>query len=89
MKTWCINAQRGVVGQFTRMGIGLLVVLSAMGYVWLLVELRMIGRQLANDPDLRTYAGLPRSTKPIASAAPLIIDTRWWRPVRRGAQQPI
>ncbi len=84
-----INTRRAVSSYIGTTAIGVLAVLLVIGYVWLLVELRAIGRQFANDPDLRTYAGLPRSDKPIANAAPLIIDNRWWRPIPKGSKQPI
>jgi len=84
-----MNANKGISAQYGRHAIYLIIGLSLIGYGWLLVELRAIGRQLADDPELRTYAGLPGSDKPIANAAPLIIDNRWWRPVPKGSKQPI
>ncbi len=84
-----MNANKGISAQYGRHAIYLIIGLSLIGYGWLLVELRTIGRQFANDPDLRTYAGLPRSDKPIANAVPLIIDNRWWRPVPKGSKQSI
>ncbi len=70
-------------------GVAVLAAALIIGYVWLLVHLRAVGQQLANDPDLRTYAGLPRSDKPVVNSVPVIVDNRWWRPVPKGSKQPI
>lgn len=64
-------------------------VICATGYVWLLAECRAVGRDIAADPDLLRYAGLPRSPEPIADAALLIVDSRWWRPVPCGSREPV
>ncbi len=84
-----INAKNGIFGQHGRNAIRLSIALAVISYGWVLGELRAIGRQLAEDPNLHTYAGLPRAQERVANAAPLITDSRWWRPTPRGSYEPV
>jgi len=89
MRAYCISGKKAMLSHLKTTGAAVLALALIIGYVWLLVELRAVGRQLANDPDLRTYAGLPRYDKPEVNGVPVMIDSRSWRPVPKGSKQPI
>lgn len=83
------NAKKGASWYYGRCTMCLIIALSIVGYGWLLVRLRTIGRDLANDPDLRSYAGLPRTERIFTNTAPLVAENRWWRPAPPGSYEPV
>lgn len=52
-------------------------------YVAFLIHCRAVGRRLAADPHLRSWAGLPALMEPVPNMAPLEVTSRWWRPADR------